>query len=129
MEEGAKEAFCLLLWAENGGKVDRKGRPLFGASGPTRGHCTTPYDCYGCTLMQREIARHPTGYAFWVCPACVTVLAKEAKAIGQPFHLPGHFTEGQCQYAGCTRPERTEGGEELPPRFSRFLQLIIYESP
>lgn len=79
--------------------------------------------------MQREIACYPTGYAFWVCPACVTVLAKEAKAIGQPFHLPGHFTEGQCQYAGCTRPERTEGGEELPPRFSRFLQLIIYESP
>jgi hypothetical protein len=129
MEEGVKEAFCLLLWAENGGKVDTRGRPAFNASGQTRGNCTTPYDCYGCALMQRELARHPVGYAFWVCPACVSVLAKDAKTREVSFHLPGHFTEGQCQYEGCTRPERVEGDEQLPPRFSRFLQLIIYDSP
>lgn len=129
MEEGSKEAFCLLLWLANGGKVNAKGKPIFQADSRARGYCSTPYDCYSCVLMRRELAEHPEGSAFWVCPACVSVLAKDAKTCGLSFHLPGHFTEGQCQYDGCTRPERTEGEEALPPRFSRFLQLIIYESP
>jgi hypothetical protein len=129
MEEGGKEAFCLLLWIANGGRVDSKGRPLFGSSGHARGNCATPYDCYGCELMQRELSQHAVGYAFWVCPECASVLVKDAKNRGVSFRLPGHFTEGQCQHVGCTRPERAEGEVVLPPRFSRFLQLIIYESP
>lgn len=128
MEEGVKEAFCLLLWAETGGRIDAKGQPIFGSGAPARGVCTEPYDCYGCPLMQKELARHPEGHAFWVCPACVSYLAKDAKAREVSFHLPGHYSEGQCQYAECTRPERVEGGEQLPARFSRFLQLIIYAS-
>jgi hypothetical protein len=127
--EGGKEAFCILLWAENGGRVDSRGKPVYNASGPVRGNCVTPYDCYGCPLMQKEVARHPPGYAFWVCPACVAELVKDAKTRGASFHLPGHYTEGQCQYQDCTRPARTEGDEQLPERYSRFLQLIIYGHP
>lgn len=129
MEEGVKEAFCLLLWSANGGRVNQLGKPVFDKSGQVRGSCSTPYDCFGCALMQQELSRHPPGYAFWVCPACVSVIVKQAKAGGASFHLPGHFTEGQCQYEYCDRPARVEGEEQLPPRFSRFLQLIIFSPP
>lgn len=125
MEEGAKEAFCLLLFISNGGRVDDKGRPVFARGVAARGLCAEPVDCYQCSLMQQEIARHPPGHAFWVCPACLTQVVKKAKKDGVPHHVTGHYTEGHCQYVGCERPPRQEGNEELARGYSRFLQLFI----
>lgn len=126
MEEGAKESFCLLLWVANGGRLNAKGRPQFKKAESIRGYCSSPSDCSGCVLMQKEIAQYPIGRAFWVCPDCLTTLIKDAKARNLSFRLPGHYTEGQCQHAGCSRPAYTLGEIERPSRYSIFLQVIIY---
>jgi hypothetical protein len=109
MEEGVPEAFCLLLW---------------NASNHSQGKCSRPYDCRDCPLMQMEISMH-AGQAIWVCPSCVSIVVKKAKKKGSSYILPGHYTEGVCQYKKCTRPPRKEGDVELPAGYSRLLQLFI----
>ncbi len=142
---GDKEAFCLLLWSYHGGEVSPKGLPVSTPGTRISGYCDNPDDCYRCPLMQRELARHPPGQANWVCPACLKEVVKAGKSKGVPVHLTGHYTEGQCQFVGCTRPPRVEyaaGSEEAvddqlsqewtkddlvekPRGYSRFLQLVI----
>ncbi len=127
-----KEAFCILLWRYQGGLVDPSGRkPIFSNSGSS-GFCDEPTECYRCSLLQREISFHPPGHANWVCPACLTEVSKKAKSTGKNIRITGHYSEGQCQYIGCTRPPRRELREDsetdlidLPKGHSRFLQLII----
>jgi hypothetical protein len=123
MEEGGKEAFCLLLWFSNGGRLTPTGK--VDTRIQTRGLCSTPYDCSGCQLMQEEIARHQSGHAMWLCPTCVNDAVREAKTKSIPYLLPGHFTEGFCQYKSCTRAAMRLGKEEIQARFSAFLQLFI----
>lgn len=151
---GDKEAFCLLLWGYQGGRVNAKGLPVSTPGVRASGYCDNPDDCYRCPLMQQEIVRHPPGHANWVCPACLKDVVAVAKAKDVPVRLTGHYTEGQCQYRGCTRPPRHEfdvpsdhflvGTEdevedqmvhqsgwtdadlvERPRGYSRFLQLVI----
>lgn len=135
-----KEAFCLLLWVHQGGRVNAKGRAVKSGSGPS-GYCDDPTDCCRCPLLQREISLHPTGHANWVCPACLTEISRKAKSQAKRIHMTGHYSEGQCQYVGCERPPRLEYGDtnveaddigwtegdlvERPRGYSRFLQLII----
>lgn len=123
--EGGKEAFCLLLWSSNGGQFDPKGRPYLERGSYSRGNCTRPHDCFTCPLMQEELAQHPPEEVCWVCPACLSEVAKQAKEQSFEFRLPGYFTEGQCQYRRCQRPARVEEGVELPRGWSRFLQLVL----
>jgi len=139
--EGGKEAFCLLLWKYNGGVVtpalgilrhsfDQEGLlPKY-----VRGYCTRPGDCFSCPTMQEEIAKHVPGKALWVCSDCVDVLLESSRSAGLPFHLPGYYTEGQCQNPGCPRPTaldssgrvmKDDEGNDLPSGWSRFLQLFI----
>ncbi len=150
---GDKEAFCLLLWGYQGGRVNAKSLPVSTPGVHASGYCDNPDDCYRCPIMQQEVARHPPGHANWVCPACLKDAVEKAKAKGVPIHLTGHYTEGQCQFVGCTRPPRFEfdvgqflpnGTEdevenllsqqtgwaqedlvERPRGYSRFLQLVI----
>lgn len=151
---GAKEAFCLLLWVHQGGQVNAKGLPVYTRNNRASGNCDNPDDCYRCQLMQQEIGRHPPGHANWVCPACLKDVVNIAKAKGVPIHLTGHYSEGQCQFVGCTRPPRYEFREadqfsvgesedevesqlakqsgwtvedliEKPRGYSRFLQLVV----
>lgn len=125
-----KDAFCLLLWVAQGGPVI-DGQPSFSANRTASGRCDDPCDCYRCPLMQQELAQHPAGMTHWVCPACLSDVLRRAKEKGVSVNLAGHYTEGQCQYVGCTRPPRTEFDEQLeviverPRGFSRFLQLVI----
>lgn len=122
-----KEAFCLLLWVSRGGR---------------RGSCDEPTDCYRCPLLQREISLHPAGYTNWVCPSCLQEISRKAKNQGKHIQMTGHYSEGQCQYKGCTRPSRLEYRDigiegddetgwkendlvEVPRGYSRFLQLVI----
>ena len=129
--EGGREAFCLLLWRSTGGRVtlDKKIVQALDQEGEVesyaRGYCTRPWDCYQCPLMQEEIAQHPPGETAWVCPSCLSAISKTVKERGYRLTLPGHFTEGQCQYKDCDRPAHLENGVEIPARFSRFLQLVI----
>lgn len=54
--------------------------------------------------------------------------------------MTGHYTEGRCEFIGCSRPTRIEYGDsaveddiswtekdkvEYPAGHSRFLQLVI----
>jgi hypothetical protein len=126
-----KDAFCLLLWVHQGGRVDEKGRPVRVRGVRASGNCDAPDDCYRCQLMQQEISRHPPGHAIWVCPDCIGDVVKVAKGKEVSYYLAGHYTEGQCQYMGCVRPPRLEYDEaaesivEKPRGYSRFLQLFI----
>ena len=128
-KEEVKE-FCTLLFIDHGGRVDDRGRPV---SSTSVGYCADPGDCYSCQLMQKELAQHPPGTARWICPACIGEVIKLSKEKGIPFNVPGHFTEGQCQWKGCSRPPRTEYDEgfeqlvERPAGYSRLLQLFIGE--
>ncbi len=123
-----KMAFCLLLWSARGGLVAR-GQPVFSANAVS-GDCDNP-ECYRCTLMQQEMAQHPQGHVNWVCPACLRDAIRVAKDKGVQAYLTGHYTEGQCQFVGCTRPARTEFDSETesyiekPRGYSRYLQLVI----
>lgn len=123
--------------------MDESGRKLVASGRGPSGSCDEPTDCYRCPLLQREISMHPPGQANWVCPACLTEVSRKAKNAGKSIHITGHYSEGQCQYVGCTRPPRIEfrdaGVEaddegagwtaadlvERPRGYSRFLQLII----
>ncbi len=127
--EGSKQAFCMLLWINNGGTVNHRGQPLATGPGRVTGNCTTPFDCYSCALMQQELINlNKAGkQTIWVCPSCLDEVIKQMKNNSQFFHLPGHFTEGQCQYDLCQRTERLEGADIIPSKYSRFLQLLIYE--
>ena len=142
---GAKEAFCLLLWGYQGGQINAKGLPVRTPGSRASGNCDEPSDCYRCPLMQQEIARHPPGMANWVCPSCIREVAKLARHRGVRFYFTSHYTEGQCQYKGCTREPRVEYRDinpaledeehpkpwdegdkiEYPARYSRLLQLVI----
>lgn len=124
-----KEANCILLWIHQGGSVN-KGRPVFDRNTRVSGTCDLPVDCYRCPLMQREIALHPPGHANWVCPMCLGDAAKVTKAKGAELVMTGHYSEGQCEFVGCTRPGRVELGDdgntyEFPRGYSRLLQLVI----
>ena len=119
------KAFCVLLFVSNGGQVDERGKPIFKRGWRTRGNCRDPGDCDGCPLMQQELAKYAPSSIMWVCPVCIRELTRQAKEQGMSFLAPGYFTEGLCQYEGCSRPARTEGGEELPARYSHLLQLFI----
>ena len=122
---GAKEVFCLLYWGANGGQVDSSGKPIFQPGNRVGGLCPEPEDCRQCSLMQRELAFHNPQHVLWVCPDCIGTVIKEAKRRGISFRVPGHYTEGSCEYVHCERPPRTEDGEELGPGYSRMLQLFI----
>lgn len=150
---GDKEAFCLLLWSYQGGRINAKGLPISTPGARISGYCDNPNDCYRCPLMQREIQRHPEGHANWVCPDCLKEISRLAKIKGVSIHMTAHYTEGQCQFVGCTRPPRVEYDSgslgpagtddeveghlmgqpkwseadlvERPRGFSRFLQLVI----
>ena len=166
MVEGCKEAFCILLWVRNGGTVDNKGRPISpnrvgqlevitnddldeemaAAEHPTeesvqerryaRGSCTRPYDCTSCHLMQDELANYDPSEVVWVCPDCLHGIFRSAKKAGIKITAPGHYSEGICEFLGCSRPATREEAEglpgmpggrvvELPPGFSRYRQLLI----
>lgn len=138
-----KEAFCLLLWRYQGGRVDDRNRKVIASGIGPSGSCDEPTDCYRCPLLQQEIALHPPGQTNWVCPACLTEISRKAKNLGKRIHMTGHYSEGQCQYVGCVRPSRLEFRDagietedestgwtaadliERPRGYSRFLQLII----
>lgn len=75
--------------------------------------------------MQNELSFYNPSHVLWVCPDCITDVVRDAKRRGIEYRIPGHYTEGQCEYSGCTRPPRTEGDEELGPGYSRLLQLFI----
>lgn len=137
-----KEAFCLLLWIHQGGQVDARGRRVASQEVAASGYCDEPTDCYRCPLMQLEISRHPPGHANWVCPACLTEVSKKAKSQEKSIFMTQHYSEGQCQYVGCTRPPRLEYRDadpfsdgdkpwteedliERPRGYSRLLQLVI----
>lgn len=139
---GEKEAFCLLLWASQGGVVSNSGKPVITRHGPS-GMCDDPTDCYRCPLLQAEISLHPPGHSNWVCPPCLPEISKRARALGKRIHLTGHYAEGQCQYIGCSSPPRIEYRDvnletddleikwteadlvERPRGYSRLLQLVI----
>lgn len=137
-----QDVFCLLLWVSQGGSA-ANGQPIFSANRTASGYCGNP-ECYRCPLMQNEIAQHPAGHANWVCPACLRDVVQLGKDRGIQVHLTGHYTEGQCQFVGCTRPPRFEYRDaepfvegdadsswiemdivERPRGYSRFLQLVI----
>lgn len=126
--EKSEAGFCLLLWAYNGGQVGPNG-PIFSSrSSPSIGYCAEPTDCFSCPLMQQEMAKHPPGTVNWVCPSCIPEVIKLAKEKGISIHIPGHYTEGQCQFVNCSRGARTEEvpqHQEVPVGYSRLLQLIV----
>lgn len=120
--------FCLLLWTSKGGRIGPKGGPIFSSKPISDGYCDNPTDCYGCPLMQEEIAKHEPGMVTWVCPGCLNDLIEKANSKGIAISFPGHFTEGQCQYSNCQRPARQENvprPQEVVPGYSRLLQLVI----
>jgi len=141
--EGGKEAFCLLLWQYNGGVVTSELRILHRAFDQegflpkyVRGYCTRPGDCFSCPTMQEELAKHPPGKALWLCSECVDSMLDRVHTEGKAYHLPGHYTEGRCQNSECPRPAiigvdgcamKDDAGGDLPPGWSRFLQLFIQE--
>lgn len=126
-----KETNCLLLWVHQGGKVDKKRRPVRIPGVRASGSCDAPYDCYRCKLMQQEIAQHPPGYAIWVCPACLDDAVRVALENQKTYDLPGYYSEGQCEFVDCVRPPRLEYDEamenivEKPRGYSRLLQLFV----
>ncbi len=127
---GRKEAFCLLLWQHQGGEVNASNIPIRTPEARTSGMCDEPYDCYRCPLMQQEIAQHLPGHTNWVCPGCLKDVVQVAKHKNIEMYLTGHYSEGQCQFIGCTRPARIELGDDgearqFPCNYSRFLQLVI----
>lgn len=137
-QEGGREAFCLLLWRANGGDVDlqnlivRRGGHDDGLEDDPRirGVCTRPYDCAAgpnraddCQFMLHEISQHPPNDVTWVCPDCLTAVVEKANALKIPYYMPGHYSEGLCEYPDCRRPENPLTGD--PPRFSMFRQIIF----
>jgi len=119
--EKAPPEFCLLLWATRGGRIGSRGEPIFSSLATSAGYCDNPTDCAGCPLMQEEIAKHPEGKTWWLCPDCLDDAVTSSKEKGTTYHIPGHYTEGQCQNPNCARP----GYFDLEPRYSPILQLFI----
>ena len=121
MADGEKQAFCLLLWQENGGRVDDQGRPLFEIYDAPRGLCTKPYDCATCDLFIRAQVNTP-GTKMWVCHECARSLSREHKEIGRRITISGHYNEGFCQNPRCWHLYTSE---EISPKRSSFLQLVV----
>ena len=117
-DDGAKEAFCPLLWRANGGAINRNGNPILGRNSDTRGYCTRPYDCYSCEVMQVELSQVPVNMQHWLCPGCISSLCEYAKEIGNKLNIPGFYSEGECQSIVCIR-------EETETRVSILLQLVL----
>lgn len=101
-----------------------------------RGMCTMEYPCTKCPLLLDELRWHSPDTLHWICPSCILEVSRTAKGLGRRLILPGYFAEGECTYRGCTRPPRVEEADgmpgvssgvfiQTPPRFSRFLQLVI----
>ena len=139
--EGGKEAFCLLLWQYNGGAITPELRILRYALDQegliqkyVRGYCTRPMDCFSCPTMREELAKHAPGKTLWVCSDCAAALIEVARSSDLPYHLPGYYSEGQCQNPECPRPVavgidgrvmKDDEGRDQPPGWSRFLQLFV----
>lgn len=123
MEEGRKEAFCLILWGSTGGEITNDGRPVAGPNQFARGLCTRPYDCDTCQYMQAALTQYDPQIVTWVCPLCVQVIMAWRKQYEIEVKIPGYFSEGECQYPWCENPGMPEFG--LPPKYSVFRNLII----
>jgi hypothetical protein len=119
--ENPPSEFCLLLWASNGGQVGSKGKPIFNSLSKSNGYCDKPFDCASCPLMQQELSKHPDGHIMWVCPACLKEAISIAKEKDVFYHIPAHYTEGLCEFPGCSRPAYGD----MPPKYSPLLQLFI----
>jgi hypothetical protein len=89
-KEDVKE-FCVLLFIENGGRVDERGRPV---SSISVGYCSDPGDCFSCQLMQKELAQQPPGTAIWVCPACIGEVIKLGQGEGDSLQCSRSFHRG-----------------------------------
>lgn len=103
MDHPIRTAFCHLLFLENGGKLNSKGKPI--DIGKRRSLCNRPYDCSTCDVMQRSLRQIPPGTsATWECVDCLE------KTKSQPRALPGYFTSGECPRCGYE---------------TSFLQLVL----
>ncbi len=126
-EEVNDEAFCLLLWQRNGGKVSPTGRVYLDTDQEfVRGRCTNPADCFQCGVMQEALAKITAQgiHHIWVCPNCASVVSKEVKEGAVSAKLPGYFTEGYCQRPSC---ERAADDPDPEARKSILLQLLTFE--
>lgn len=125
--EGRKLAFCLLLFEGNGGTVDELYRIRKDPNDPDRqirGLCSDPGDCDRCpnNLMQQEISFHDPKEVTWVCPTCLPKITQWARDNQVQVTVPGHYSEGLCEYPWCTRTEDTMFG---PARYSMFRQVVF----
>ena len=129
--EGVKQAYCIVLFVSNGGRVTPKGEPIMGPDDrpecvdgrwyPARSLCTKAYDCHECELLQHTLVHYykPEDMA-WVCTQCEDELMKSSKERGIWFVRPGYYGEGYCQYPKCWR--LLEHGE---PRYSILRTLFV----
>lgn len=125
--EGVKLAFCPVLWKSNGGPMDPQGHPVISPreEDNVRGYCTKGFDCALCPLLQNELSYVAPENKLWVCSDCVKDLMRLGKELQTKLITPGYYSEGFCQSPTCSRPNRTEPGEELQARHSILLQLLI----
>ncbi len=120
-EEGKKEAFCPLLYHAGGGKFTSRGQPVNDGIA-RRGVCTRPYDCDSCVYMQHQVSYFPQREITWVCPTCLDTVIAWANQNGVQIAMWGFYSEGFCQYPGCTRPEEPLLG--MPARYSTMRQIV-----
>jgi hypothetical protein len=109
----SKEAFCLVMWRDNGGLLDSEGDPT---GPPVKSLCEAPEDCATCEIMLRQLDVRPPGVNYlWVCPCCTDLALAISKQLDIDTQLPGYYTSGLCQRVECPW-----GG-----KFSNFLQLLL----
>ncbi len=121
--EGRKKAFCLLLYRAHGGVVRDDYRIDTSSNEAIPGLCRRPSDCDTCKYMRQEISFHDPREVTWVCSDCLGKIIKWSKQYHVNITVPGHYTEGLCQYPWCTRAQNDLTGD--PPKFSMFLQVVF----